>query len=47
VIEGATSPCIDVGDPGSPVVYEPQPNGGRINIGAYGGSAEASKSDSL
>ncbi len=39
-----TSPCIDAGDPNSPVGGEPAPNGGRINIGAYGGTAEASKS---
>ncbi len=41
----ATSPCIDAGDPASPVGHEPAPNGGRINLGAYGGTAEASKSD--
>ncbi len=40
----ATSPCIDAGDAGSPVGYEPAPNGGRINLGAYGGTGEASKS---
>jgi len=39
-----TSPCIDAGDPMSPIQYEPFPNGGVINIGAYGGTAEASKS---
>jgi len=39
-----TSPCIDAGDPNSPVAEEPQPNGGRINLGTYGGTAEASKS---
>jgi hypothetical protein len=39
-----TSPCIDAGDPTIPVGEEPQPNGGRINLGAYGGTAEASKS---
>ncbi len=44
VIDGITSPCIDAGDPSSPVGDEPQPNGGRINMGAYGGTAEASKS---
>jgi len=27
-----------------PVGYEPFPNGGIINMGAYGGTAEASKS---
>jgi len=42
--DDVTSPCIDAGDPNSPVGEEPQPNGGRINMGAYGGTAEASKS---
>ncbi|MBN2270396.1 MAG: right-handed parallel beta-helix repeat-containing protein [Sedimentisphaerales bacterium] len=44
VMEGVTSPCIDAGDPMSPIGFEPFPNGGRINMGAYGGMAEASKS---
>jgi hypothetical protein len=44
VLDEVTSPCIDAGDPNSPVGDEPQPNGGRINLGAYGGTAEASKS---
>jgi hypothetical protein len=39
-----TSPCIDAGDPASPIGYEPFPNGGIINMGAYGGTEEASKS---
>jgi hypothetical protein len=39
-----TSPCIDAGDPSSPISFEPFPNGGIINMGAYGGAAEASKS---
>jgi len=39
-----TSPCIDAGDPKSPIGFEPFPNGGIINMGAYGGTAEASKS---
>jgi hypothetical protein len=38
------SPCIDAGDPNSPVGLEPEPNGGRINLGAYGGTNQASKS---
>jgi hypothetical protein len=37
------SPCIDAGDPQDPVGAEPLPNGKRINMGAYGGTAEASK----
>ena len=39
-----TSPCIDAGDPISPVGLEPFPNGGIINMGAYAGTSEASKS---
>jgi hypothetical protein len=39
-----TSPCIDAGDPSSPIGEEPFPNGGIINMGADGGTAEASKS---
>jgi len=37
------SPCIDAGDPRDPVGEEPAPNGGRINMGAYGGTWQASK----
>ncbi len=44
VKDDVTSPCIDAGDPMSPIGHEPFPNGGIINIGAYGGTAEASKS---
>ena len=44
ITDEVTSPCIDAGDPASPVGQEPFPNGGRINMGAYGGTAEASKS---
>jgi hypothetical protein len=44
VIDDVTSPCIDAGDPNSPVALEQQPNGGRINMGAYGGTIKASKS---
>jgi CubicO group peptidase (beta-lactamase class C family) len=44
VTDDVTSPCIDAGDPASAVGLEPSPNGGRINLGAYGGTGEASKS---
>jgi hypothetical protein len=44
IMDDVTSLCIDAGDPNSPVGDEPQPHGGRINMGAYGGTAEASKS---
>jgi len=39
-----TSPCIDTGDPNTPVGDELLPNGGRINMGTYGGTTQASKS---
>jgi len=44
VIDDVTSPCIDAGGPNSPVGDESFPNGDRINMGAYGGTIEASKS---
>jgi hypothetical protein len=44
VLDDITSPCIDRGDPNSPVGDEPMPNGGIINMGAYGGTPEASMS---
>ena len=44
VIDEATSPCIDAGDPMTPIGGELFPNGGIINMGAYGGTIEASKS---
>jgi parallel beta-helix repeat protein len=46
VLDDVNSPCIDAGDPCDTIGVEPNPNGGRINIGAYGGTAEASKSPS-
>ena len=33
---------IGASDPSSPVGEEPFPNGGRVNMGAYGGTGEAS-----
>lgn len=44
--DGLTSPCIDKGDPASSVAEEPAPNGGVINMGAYGGTAQASMTSS-
>jgi hypothetical protein len=44
VVDEITSPCIDAGDPNSPIGPEPFANGGRINMGTYGGTVEASKS---
>ncbi|MHC4741064.1 MAG: right-handed parallel beta-helix repeat-containing protein [Planctomycetota bacterium] len=43
-IDEVTSPCIDAGDPMSPIGLESFPNGGIVNMGAYGGTVEASKS---
>lgn len=39
---GRRSPAIDAGDPGSDCSNEPEPNGGRINLGCYGNTAYAS-----
>ena len=44
LIDDVTSQCIDAGDPLTPVMYEPHPRGYFINMGAYGGTEEASKS---
>lgn len=44
VLDEVTSPCIDVGDPNGPLGAEPFPNGGFVNLGAYGGTIEASRS---
>jgi len=38
------SPCIDRADPAEEIGAEPWPNGGRRNLGRWGGTAEASKS---
>jgi hypothetical protein len=44
VQDDVTSVAIDAGNPMYPIGLEPFPNGGIINMGAYGGTAEASKS---
>jgi len=44
VKDNVNSPCIDAGDPEDDYSNEPEPNGGRINLGAYGNTPEASKS---
>ena len=44
VKDDVTSPCIDAGDPKDDFSKEPAPNGGRINMGAYGNTHHASKS---
>jgi hypothetical protein len=38
------SPAIDAGDPNSDYSNEPWPNGGRVNMGAYGNTKEATRS---
>lgn len=44
VRDAVTSPCLDAGDPNTPIGSEPFPTGGFVNLGAYGGTAQASKS---
>jgi len=44
VKDAATSQCIDAGDPNSVWTAELWPHGKRINLGAYGGTPEASMS---
>ena len=44
VTDTMTSPCIDAGDPTSAYNLQPTPNGGRIEMGAYGDTCYASKS---
>ena len=47
VFDHVSSPCIDLGDPNSLVAEELWPHGNRINMGAFGGTVEASYSESL
>jgi parallel beta-helix repeat protein len=42
--ESQSSPCIDAGNPGSDYALEPEGNGSRLNLGAYGNTIEASRS---
>jgi hypothetical protein len=44
LVEAVTSPCIDAGEPAREPGPEPPPNGGRLNLGVYGGTREASLS---
>ena len=46
VKDTVTSPCIDAGEASAAYANEPSPNGNRANMGAYGNTAEASKSAS-
>jgi hypothetical protein len=43
-VDSAHSPGIDTGDPAEDATSETTPNGGIVNLGAYGGTAQASKS---
>ena len=45
VLDNATSPCVDAGDPMDDPSNEPIPNGGFINMGTYGGTRYASMSE--
>jgi hypothetical protein len=45
VLDEVTSPCIDGGNPEDDYSIEREPNGGRINMGAYGGTGYASMSE--
>jgi hypothetical protein len=45
VLDDVTSPCIDTGDPTINPSNERMPNGGRINMGAYGDTLYASMSE--
>jgi len=40
-----TSPCINAGNPFADYSFEPEDNGDRVNMGAYGNTQYASKSD--
>ena len=44
VLDDVTSPCIDAGDPSSPLGYEALGRCGTVvDMGAYGGTLEASR----
>jgi len=45
VLDKVSSPCIDGGDPAIEPSGEPMPNGGAMNMGAYGGTEYASMSE--
>ncbi|MBN1506199.1 MAG: PD40 domain-containing protein [Sedimentisphaerales bacterium] len=45
VLDDVTSPCIDAGDPAADFSAERKPNGGRLNVGAHGGTAYAEMSE--
>ncbi len=45
VQDAVSSPCIDAGDPSTAFEDEPAPNGERVNMGYYGNTGEASRSE--
>jgi hypothetical protein len=45
VLDKVTSPCVDGGDPNDDPADEPMPNGGRIDMGSFGGTPFASMSE--
>ncbi|MFX5705482.1 hypothetical protein ABTE52_21080, partial [Acinetobacter baumannii] len=45
-LDGYSAATIDAGDPAEPIGLEPTPNGSLVNLGSYGGTAEASKTPS-
>jgi len=45
VLDEVTSPCVDGGDPYDDTADEPMPNGGRIDMGSFGGTPYASMSE--
>ena len=47
VVDDVSSPCIDAGDENSDYSNEPAPNGGKVNMGYYGNTAEASKTETV
>jgi len=48
VTDEITSPLIDAGDPNDPAWQdEPWPHGERVNVGAYGGTSQASKNGNI
>jgi hypothetical protein len=47
VWDKVNSPCIDAGNPASAFDQEPIPNGSRTNMGVYGNTPEASRSQAV
>ncbi|NLO08153.1 MAG: hypothetical protein GX131_20200, partial [candidate division WS1 bacterium] len=43
IVDDEHSPCIDNGDPASDFSRESDPNGGRVNLGAWGNTETASR----